>query len=99
MPIWIPIFINLIGLSIISSLWWAYTGRRLVIFHGLNNRDSTRLSVRMRSHCVGLFAMLIAVNLHIFQVIDVLLNQWLMIFVMLAGGAYYFWRMRVELAN
>ncbi|ARU45012.1 hypothetical protein CCB81_13005 [Armatimonadetes bacterium Uphvl-Ar2] len=99
MPLWAPIFINLLGLSLIGFLWWAYTGKRLVIFHGMGNRDSAKLSIRMRSHCVGQFVMLVLINMHIFGIVDVLLNQWLILVVMIASGAYYYWRMRVELTS
>jgi hypothetical protein len=97
MPLWAPIFMNGLGLTLIGLMWWAYTGQRLVIFHGRSNLESTRLSIRMRSHCVGQFVMLFLMNLHLFEVVDVLENQWLIALVMIASGAYYFWRKRVEL--
>jgi hypothetical protein len=99
MPIWVPILINGLGLLLVGALWWAYTGQRLVIFHGRSNLESTRLSIRMRSHCVGQFVMLILINLHLFEVVDVLKNQWMIIVVMIASGAYYFWRMRTEVGK
>lgn len=99
MPIWMPILINGLGLTIIGSLWWAYTGKRLVIFHGRDNLESTRLSIRMRSHCIGLLSMLVLVSVHLFQVVDLLSNQWLNVIPPFVGGTYFFWCKSAEVGS